>query len=95
MADFLPDFDFMEEEFDFAEFDGRPYLFEPEYTDEELREIEERRKRDDTGRGRQRRNGCWKDLALEIGGVPVNAVPQCPQKGNASVARNGTGCSLS
>ncbi|MDF4259806.1 hypothetical protein P3388_26075 [Vibrio parahaemolyticus] len=41
MADFLPDFDFVEEEFDFAEFDGRPYLFEPEYTDEELRETEE------------------------------------------------------
>ena len=31
MADFFPDFDFVEEEFDFAEFDGRPYLFEPEY----------------------------------------------------------------
>ncbi|MDF4419831.1 hypothetical protein P3392_23830 [Vibrio parahaemolyticus] len=46
MADFLPDFDFMEEEFDFAEFYGRPYLFEPEYTDEELREIEERRRRE-------------------------------------------------
>ncbi|MDG2555406.1 hypothetical protein P7M41_25755 [Vibrio parahaemolyticus] len=46
MADFLPDFDFVEEEFDFAEFDGRPYLFEPEYTDEELREIEERRRRE-------------------------------------------------
>jgi len=48
-------------------------------------------------RGRQRRNGCWKALALEIGGVmlPVNAVPQCPQKRNTSVARNGSGCSLS
>ena len=53
MADFLPDFDFVEEEFDFAEFDGRPYLFEPEYTEEELCEIEERRRE----RGAQQRNG--------------------------------------
>ncbi|MDF4395952.1 hypothetical protein P3390_24130 [Vibrio parahaemolyticus] len=65
MADFLPDFDFVEEEFDFAEFDGRPYLFEPEYTDKELSEIEERRRRErerSTGnvRGRERRNGCCK-----------------------------------
>ncbi|MDF4264894.1 hypothetical protein P3454_25805 [Vibrio parahaemolyticus] len=40
MADFLSDFHFVEKEFDFAEFDGRPYLFEPEYTDEELCETE-------------------------------------------------------
>ncbi|MDF4425287.1 hypothetical protein P3447_27140, partial [Vibrio parahaemolyticus] len=46
MADFLPDFDFVEEEFDFAEFDGHPYLFEPEYTDKELRETEKRRRRE-------------------------------------------------
>ncbi|MDW1553039.1 hypothetical protein [Vibrio sp. YT-18] len=46
MADFFPGFNFVEEEFDFAEFDGRPYLFEPEYTDEELHEIEERRRRE-------------------------------------------------
>ncbi|MDG2633003.1 hypothetical protein P7M35_24595 [Vibrio parahaemolyticus] len=42
----MPDFNFVEEEFDFAEFYGRPYLFEPECTDEELREIEEWRRRE-------------------------------------------------
>ncbi|KAG1928990.1 P2X purinoceptor [Pimephales promelas] len=38
----LEDFEQMEEEF---EFDGRPYLFEPEYTDEELASQESERRR--------------------------------------------------
>ncbi|KAL0169229.1 hypothetical protein M9458_033825, partial [Cirrhinus mrigala] len=35
--------EFYEDEDETFEFDGRPYLFEPEYTEEELRERRERR----------------------------------------------------
>lgn len=52
MAEYLPDFNDVDETF---EYDGCPYLFEPEYMDEELLEIEERRRRGRergaTGRG--------------------------------------------
>lgn len=47
MAEYLPDFDNLEEAFDI---DACPYLFEPEYTIEELREWWERE-----GNNRQRR----------------------------------------
>ncbi|XP_061877782.1 uncharacterized protein LOC133630284 [Entelurus aequoreus] len=66
MAEFLPDVDDVDEiAFDF---DGRPYLFEPEYTDEELQEIEERTRRDGVGQqaegtepaaARLRNTGNW------------------------------------
>lgn len=38
MAEYLPDYESEDEPF---HYDGRPYLFEPEYTDEELLQIQE------------------------------------------------------
>ena len=38
MAEYLPDFESEDEPF---HYDGHPYLFEPEYTDEELLQTQE------------------------------------------------------
>ncbi len=74
-----------------VDFDGCPYLYELEYTDEELFEIEER-----AGRESEReRDGQRKTNQLllkgskfwETGGVPVGAVTQCPQRMNAFVLK--------
>ena len=68
------------------EFDGHPYLFEPEYTDEELRERDER-----AARERQRAADATTDLApRESGGVPATVVRFCQQKMSVDVAGNGT-----
>ena len=37
---------------------GRPCVFEPEYTDQELQQIEERTRRE-TGRGNEQRRDSW------------------------------------
>ena len=62
MAEYFP---FQDSDDDF-EYDGRPYLFEPEYTDEELREMEEQTRREreeqearDEEESRPRINGDW------------------------------------
>ena len=43
MADYSEEFQEIDNKL--FQFDGRPYLFEPEYTDEELQELRERAKR--------------------------------------------------
>ena len=44
MADYSSDFEDLDDDF---EYDGRPYRFEPEYTDEELLERRLRRQREE------------------------------------------------
>lgn len=44
MAEYLSDFEVVDNDF---EYDGRPYRFEPEYTDEELFERRMRRQREE------------------------------------------------
>ena len=75
----------LEDALDF-EFDGRGYRFEPEFTQEELREMEAWLRR------RLKLRLKRSPGSREIGGVPVGSAGRCRRKSKVGAARSGTLC---
>ena len=70
------------------EFDGSPYLFKPEYTDEELFTLENERTEIEAQRAEQA------EAASRPGGALVDVVSKWIQKRKAYAVRSGTSDSL-
>ena len=71
---------------DALDFDGRGYRFEPEFTQEELREMEARATEAPEAPAEAVPPGS------RAGGVPVGSAGRCRRKSKVGAARSGTLC---